>query len=98
VTWRPNPAGAAHEDEILAPAHALREGVAFGLRDLLAGVDVAALAEERGVGETTSVLEVLGAAVLRGDLAEGPGPARFRLTEQGALFADRVARDVLAAP
>jgi oxygen-independent coproporphyrinogen-3 oxidase len=88
-----DPSGAAHEDEVLEPAHALREGVAFGLRDLLAGVDVRALAALHR-SDPVAVERALSPAIARGEVAVVAGVAR--LTREGARFADRVARDVLA--
>lgn len=100
--WLPDPPGAAHDDETLAPAHAFRESVAFGLRDLAAGVDLDALARRHrvpeGAGAVRAALErevrhrSLGSEL--GDVVERSG--RFHLTERGARFADRVARAVLA--
>jgi putative oxygen-independent coproporphyrinogen III oxidase len=85
----------AHEDEELAPAHALLEGVAFGLRDLAAGVDVAALASLHRVPDPAFVVRALAPGQARGHV-ERRGD-RFALTALGARFADGVARDVLAA-
>lgn len=52
--WLPDPAGAAHEDEMLSPRHAFLEAVAFGLRDLLVGVDVGALAARHRLAPKSS--------------------------------------------
>ncbi len=94
--WLADPACAAHDDESLTPAHALREGVAFGLRDLAAGVDLHALMALHRVNGADDVVRALAVGVTRGDV-ERRGE-RYHLTPQGARFADRVARDVLAAP
>lgn len=91
--WLPDPARAAHEDETLAPAHAFCEAVAFGLRDLAAGVDVDALALRHRVPHLAARMR----AVLQGEgelVLERSG--RCHLSARGARFADRVARAVLA--
>ncbi len=96
--WVMDPLRAAIDVEELEPAHALREAVAFGLRDLAAGVDLAALARRHAVPAGARVLDdvraALDAAAAAGDLIiDGD---RARLTSKGARFADRVARAVLA--
>jgi oxygen-independent coproporphyrinogen-3 oxidase len=87
---------AAHDVEILEPAHALREAIAFGLRDLGAGVDVAQLAALHHADLTAATEASLQRACERGDVVSGPD-RRLRLTARGARFADRVARDVLGS-
>jgi len=87
---------AAHDVEVLEPAHAFLEAVAFGLRDLGVGVDVTALAALHRTTATPQVQAALDGAVARGD-AERGDDGRIRLTRQGARFADRVGRDVLGA-
>lgn len=94
--WSPDPAGADHDDEVLAPEHAFREAVAFGLRDLEAGVDVDRLAALHQTVVPVDVARTIATAIARGDVF-GSTPV-FRLTRQGARFADRVARDVLVGP
>jgi putative oxygen-independent coproporphyrinogen III oxidase len=90
--WLADPIGAEHTVERLAPLQAAREALAFGLRDLLAGVDVDELEDRHGV--TLAVDEVLRAREAMGHLKhEG---RRWWLTEAGALLADGVARDLLA--
>lgn len=84
---------AAHSVEELAPPDALLEAVAFGLRDLLAGVSVAALGERHRCEPLVPRIE--------SELARHEGLAekradRWHLTPRGARFADRVARAVLA--
>ena len=95
TAWRPDPAQAEADLERLEPAHALREAVAFGLRDLWAGVDVAALAALHKTEVPASLRAVLEAAASRGDVRVD-GEAAW-LTAKGARFADRVAREVLGA-
>ncbi|OGQ11998.1 MAG: hypothetical protein A2138_21590 [Deltaproteobacteria bacterium RBG_16_71_12] len=94
--WLAAPDAAAHDDETLGPAHALREAVAFGLRDVALGVDLDVLAARRRA-DPSPILAALAAARERGEVAGIDGGRRFRLTALGARFADRVARDVLAA-
>ncbi len=87
---------AAHDVEVLEPAHALREAIAFGLRDLGAGVDVDALAALHHTTATPAVQAAVDGAIGRGDAVRSDD-GRVRLTRQGARFADRVGRDVLGA-
>lgn len=96
MVWLADPAGAAHDDETLVPAHALREAVAFGLRDLARGVDLRALAARRHA-DPDALRATLTAAIRRGELIEDDGGRVVRLTPLGARYSDRVARDVLAA-
>ncbi len=97
---------AENDVEELERAHAYREAVAFGLRDLGAGVSLPRLAalhqlraddvDDKSV--INAVDAALAAAIAVGDVvggdADGDGPV-YRLTAVGARFADRVARDVL---
>lgn len=96
--WMADPVSAAHELDVLEPAHALREAVAFGLRDLEAGVDLPTLARLHQLGDggpAAAVRAVLEAARVRGDVRQRDD--RYILTPTGARFADRVARDVLGS-
>ncbi len=81
--------------ERLEPAHALREALAFGLRDQEAGVDVVALAELHCTSLTPGVTAALSRSVERGDVVERG--SRLHLSAQGVRFADRVARAILQA-
>ncbi|MCC7109362.1 MAG: radical SAM family heme chaperone HemW [Deltaproteobacteria bacterium] len=94
--WLVDPATAEHEDEVLLPPHALREAVAFGLRDLGRGVDVRALGARRH-SDPQPVLAALAPALARGELLADDEGRVLRLSARGARFADRIARDVLAA-
>ena len=94
--WSPDPTIAAHDDETLDGEHALREAIAFGIRDLDSGVDVEQLAALHHTVIPDDVLVSLARAVVCGDVV-GSAPV-FRLTRQGARFADRVARAVLVGP
>ncbi len=91
--WLTDPVGAAHDDEVLLPEHALREAIAFGLRDLSSGVDLAALSSLHCTAVPDDVAHALQLAAARDELV-GDGD-HYRLTRRGARFADRVARDVL---
>lgn len=94
--WLADPIGAAHDDEVLESEHALREAIAFGLRDLSSGVDLAALSTLHHTTVPHDVRQALQLAVARNDaVLDGD---RCRLTRRGARFADRVARDVLVGP
>ncbi len=94
--WLADPIRAAHDDEVLECEHALREAIAFGLRDLASGVDLAALAMLHRIAVPPDVTRALEQACARGDaVVDGD---RYRLTLRGARFADRVARDVLVTP
>jgi oxygen-independent coproporphyrinogen-3 oxidase len=94
--WLADPIAAAHDDEVLECEHALREAIAFGLRDLASGIDLAALSTLHKTAVPGDVARTLEQARTRGDvLVDGD---RCRLTRRGARFADRVARDVLVGP
>lgn len=96
--WSRDPRDAEAAVEVLEPDHALREAVAFGLRDLVVGVDIDDLAAVHHTSPGSSLLEALLSAGRRGLVTavgrSGAGRC-FRLTERGALFADAVARDIL---
>ncbi len=94
AAWLEAP-GAAFDEERLDPDHALLEAVAFGLRDLGAGVDVAALEERHCTAAPAGLARALARCDARG-FVEHRG-ARWFLTTIGARFADAVGRDVLAA-
>jgi oxygen-independent coproporphyrinogen-3 oxidase len=94
--WLADPVGAAHDDEVLEQEHALREAIAFGLRDLSSGVDLAALSALHHAPVPDDVRRAVQLAAAREDLVVDGD--RCRLTRRGARFADRVARDVLVGP
>ncbi|MDP2340135.1 MAG: coproporphyrinogen-III oxidase family protein [Deltaproteobacteria bacterium] len=81
--------------EVLEPAHALREALAFGLRDQAAGVDVEGLAALHCTPLTAGVAAALRLSIERGDVVVRG--QRHHLGEQGVRFADRVARAILQA-
>ena len=89
--WLADPASAEFERERLGPRAAFLEAVAFGLRDLERGVDLAALARRHGVDDAARVEARLREVGGRVERAGG----RWRLTAEGALFADGVARGLL---
>ncbi len=92
--WQADVEG-ADDVEVLAPDHALREAIAFGLRDKAKGVDVEAYGRLHVSPVTAAIRAALDVAIGAGDVAADDG--RFFLTDQGVRFADRVARGVLAA-
>ena len=75
----------------LPAERAAYEALAFGLRDLITGVDLDEL--EARFGCRLKVEHALGAREKQGHLHHSG--RRWWLTEEGALFADGVARDVL---
>lgn len=81
--WLPTSTNAAHTIEVLAPERALLEWIAFGLRDIAAGVQAPphVVPTLRSLGDDVVYLEATD---------------RWHLTHKGARFADRVARAVLA--
>jgi oxygen-independent coproporphyrinogen-3 oxidase len=95
--WVKGPAEAEHEVDELAPRHAFLEAVAFGLRDMAAGVDVSATASRHQIVDDALVRRVTEAIRACGDDVREGRDGRLRLTSRGARFADNVARAVLAA-
>lgn len=93
--WSASPVHASRVEEVLEPAAALLEAVAFGLRDLHAGVCLQSLAARHRTVVPPSLLRTLERHVSRGNLRTLEGG--YALTPLGARFADAVARDVLAA-
>lgn len=94
ATWQADVEG-ADDVEVLAADHALREAIAFGLRDKDHGVDVEAFGRLHRTPVTAGLRAALDGAVAAGDVRADGG--RYFLTDQGVRFADRVARAVLAA-
>mgnify|MGYP001567257261 CR=1 FL=1 len=85
-------AEAVSEVERLPAETHLRERVMLGLRTA-AGVDCGVIAQQLGIGVPEDVASALGRAVERGWLArEGD---RFEPTEEGLLFADSMAVEVI---
>jgi oxygen-independent coproporphyrinogen-3 oxidase len=80
--------------ERLEPEAAFREAVAFGLRDLLAGVSLEDLATRHGASRAL-VDDVEARLRSEAPRVERDGD-RWRITHEGALFADGVARAVIA--
>jgi oxygen-independent coproporphyrinogen III oxidase len=95
--WLADPAGAARDEEVLPPAAAFLEAVAFGLRDLGRGVSLEELAARHHLGDARSCLRVRAALLALGDDVLEGADGRLRLSARGARFADRAARAVLAA-
>ncbi|MEM7402536.1 MAG: radical SAM family heme chaperone HemW [Myxococcota bacterium] len=92
--WWANPAHAPAVQERLEPAHALRESLAFGVRNLQAGIDPAALSRRHHSPVPAALQHTLQQQQQRGWLQQRNG--RWYLTHRGALFADAVARQLLA--
>ena len=82
---------AEHTVEELAPPHAFLEAVAFGLRDMLAGVDLSSVGQAAAPARHAVERELERHDGLAEKRAE-----RWHLTPRGARFADRLARAVLA--
>jgi oxygen-independent coproporphyrinogen III oxidase len=91
--WIVSPRSAPFEQERLDPPHALREGIAFGLRDLSSGVDLDRLEALHHSSTPDDVVVTLDRAIDRGEVVRAGRV--FRLTSTGARFSDRVARAVL---
>lgn len=81
---------------------AFREAVAFGLRDLVAGISLDALVARHHVGEeiVAAAQHTLAKAVANGHARtdDSSGTQRHYLTPLGARFADAIARGLLAEP
>lgn len=89
--WLPKPTDAEHTVEELAPPHAFLEAVAFGLRDMLAGVNLSSVGQAAAPARHAVERELERHDGLAEKRAE-----RWHLTPRGARFADRLARAVLA--
>ena len=89
ASWRDD-CDADLDVEVLEPAHALREALAFGLRDKEAGVDVAALCALHRSPLTAELEAALQTSKRQGDVVVAAG-GRLHLSAQGVRFADRVA-------
>lgn len=81
-------------DELLSPWLALCEALAFGLRNLLHGVCLDDFSRTASASQILRV-EQLFKRFIDADLMTAKG-SRYRLTQQGAAFADAVAREILA--
>jgi oxygen-independent coproporphyrinogen-3 oxidase len=91
--WLINPRDQNKEVELLTPKDALRESLAFGLRNMVAGINPNALAARHQVSLPKDFLRIVEKFNNCGWLEESQGA--LRITKEGALFADAVMRDVL---
>jgi oxygen-independent coproporphyrinogen-3 oxidase len=85
---------APRECEFLGKEEALLESIAFGLRDLVAGVSLEGLARKHHSEVPKEVLRILERSVVKG-WVEHRGE-NFHLTSLGVRFSDGIARDILA--
>lgn len=92
--WLANPTAAVFDVETLTPAAALRETIAFGLRDIGLGIDVDALARRHQSPVPADVTTTIARFVDEGLMTSAPPVVK--LSSRGALFADRVARELLS--
>lgn len=93
--WWGNPAGAPRTVEQLAQSEALCESLAFGLRDLQAGINPTALSQRHRVALPGALLPTLRRLQRCGWIRQRR--QRWHVTSRGALFADAVARELLVA-
>lgn len=91
--WWKDPAAQAVTTEIMAPAAALKEALAFGIRNMRTGIDPIALAHRHQIalpdnfsGKTQELIQANWLSWC---------DSRLRLTSHGALFADAVSRAFL---
>jgi oxygen-independent coproporphyrinogen-3 oxidase len=86
-------AGAQRLTEVLPSAYALLESIAFGLRDLLGGVELGVLALKHRCQVPQSAQQALERAIGKGWVLKVGGI--YSLTQLGVRFSDAVARDIL---
>ena len=91
--WLKNPATASFSEDILDPEHALLESLAFGIRDLLRGVQVKSQLERHKCALPKSFFSTVENLKERGWVTQ-QDECLF-LTPLGTLFADAVARKFL---
>jgi oxygen-independent coproporphyrinogen-3 oxidase len=98
--WFQNPAAAPNTKETLTAKEAFLEALAFGVRDMQAGVDPAALARRHGIALPTdlnaAIISLENKGFLWGAKTDSGQPVgSIYLTSSGALFADAVSREFL---
>ncbi len=93
VEWWQDPLAAAKTQEVLTPSEAFREALAFGIRDLVAGIDLAQLAQRYQLPGYEAEQAALSKLMHQGYVYTQDN--RYFLTPTGARFADAVARDLL---
>lgn len=96
TAWLKNPTAKEHwSHETLSPDGALREALAFGLRNMAVGIRPNQLALRHQTALPTNFWSVIKKYHDLGWLREHE--AALLITEQGALFADAIMRDILCA-
>jgi oxygen-independent coproporphyrinogen-3 oxidase len=80
------------ERDVISPEEHARERAAFGIR-MIDGIDLSAISADTGVDLKACIGAEIERFIQSGWLTESAG--RVQLTEQGVLFADAVARDLL---
>lgn len=94
TNWLMDPGGKKFMiTEKLSSKEALKESLAFGLRNMLRGVEPNELAKRHGQKLPKQYLDIVGKYKENGWLAVDKS---IRLTANGALFADAIMRDILA--
>ncbi len=91
--WLKNPAAATFSEDILDPGHALLESLAFGIRDLLRGVQVKSQLERHKCALPITFSSTVENLKDRGWVIQQD--EHLFLTPLGTLFADAVAREFL---
>ncbi len=94
AAWAKKPASLQTEEETLLPEQAFLEALAFGIRDMAAGIDLSALHLRHQVGPVKGLTGILSQMKELGWIEERG--SRIHLTPLGARFADAVAREVLS--
>ncbi len=91
--WLKNPVAASFTEDILDPEHAFLESLAFGIRDLLRGVQVKSQLDRHKCALPKSFFNTVENLKERGWVVEHE--ECLLLTPLGTLFADAVAREFL---
>lgn len=92
--WRTDPGVCPYEEEVLSKREGFYEAVMTGLRDMAYGVDLQLLGERFLIPHQPKLMSVLNVLCEEGHLQQNNG--RYFLSEKGALFADRVWREIWA--
>lgn len=92
--WLKAPVFAAHEVETLSSCEAFLEAVAFGLRDMLAGIQLSTLCQRHAISDATRLVAALDGLARQKWLA-WDGETAY-MTSLGARFADAIAREILS--
>jgi oxygen-independent coproporphyrinogen-3 oxidase len=94
-TWIINPKNDLAFDRSILPAEeAMKEALAFGLRNMIHGISPYKLAKKYSCELPASFFTVVKKHQSYGYLKESEGS--FFITEEGALFADAIMRDILS--